>query len=236
MDSFNKANSTSYPLLPAGCYTLSGVSGVIHQGELSTGIMHISFKTKGSGAMEALKTYLLPISISSKSAVTINPLLSTTFYVVKAQPDFNDYTSYDRSTWQVIGFSSQEASGEGPDNGRAVFAIDGNVGTFWHTQWSGASPGPPHYITIDMGAVKTIHGLSFVGRQSDGGGKPNAVDVMVSSDNINWVDAGAFTLLNNKDLQKQFLPLGFKDARYFKVIVNSAYNGSYTQIAELNAF
>jgi len=55
-------------------------------------------------------------------------------------------------------------------------------------------------------------------------------------DNITWVDAGEFNLLNSQSLQKQFLPNGFQTARYFKVIINSAYGGSYTQIAELNAF
>jgi hypothetical protein len=62
------------------------------------------------------------------------------------------------------------------------------------------------------------------------------VNVMVSPDNTTWVDAGTFTLLSNRDLQKQFRPLGFKEARYFKVIINSAYNASYVQIAELNTF
>jgi len=235
VDSFNVVNKTNYTLLPARSYTLSNPTATILKGQLSTSPFTISFKTKGADAMDALKTYLLPVSIST-TAAKVNQTLRTTFYQVKAQPDFNDYPNYDRSKWQVIGFSSQEASGEGPNNGRAIFALDGNVNTFWHSNWSGASPGPPHYITIDMGAVATLHGLSFVGRQGDGGGKPNEVNVQVSVDNIKWVDAGTFNLLNNKDLQQQFLPGGFKDARYFKVTINSAYNASYMQVAELNAF
>jgi len=234
-DSFNVANKTSYPVLPDGSYILSAPSAVIPKGQLSTSPLTISIKTNGAGAMDALKTYLLPVSITS-ATVKLNPTLRTTFYLVTAQPDFNDYSVYDRSNWQVIGFSSQEANGEGTDNGRAIFALDGSTSTFWHTQWSGASPGPPHYLTVDMGEVKILHGLSFVGRQSDGGGKPNDVSVQTSLDNITWTDAGAFNLQNNKDLQKQFLPGGFKSARYFKVIINSAYNATYTQIAELNAF
>jgi hypothetical protein len=235
VDSFNVVNKTNYSLLPAASYTLSNTTATIQKGQLSTSPFTISFKTKGDGAMDALKTYLLPVSISA-TGVKVNQALRTTFYQVKAQPDFNDYPDYDRSKWQVIGFSSQEASGEGPNNGRAIFALDGDVNTFWHSNWSGAAPGPPHYIIIDMGGVATLHGLSFVGRQGDGGGKPNEVNVQVSLDNVAWVDAGTFNLLNNRDLQKQFLPGGFKDARYFKVTINSAYNASYMQIAELNAF
>jgi hypothetical protein len=234
-DSFNMANKTSYPMLPDGSYTLSAMSSVIPKGKLSTPPLSISFKTNGPGAMNALITYILPVSILNTS-VKVNENLRTTYYLIKAQPNFNDYQNYDRTNWQVIAFSSQEANGEGPNNGRAIFALDGNTATYWHTQWQGASPGPPHYLTIDMGQVETIHGLSFVGRQSDGAGKPNAVDVMVSTDNVNWTDAGSFNLQNNQDLQKVFLPNGFQQARYFQVIINSAYNASYTQIAELNAF
>jgi len=234
-DSFNVANKTSYPLLPDGSYILSANSAVIPKGKVSTTPLTISVKTTGPGAMDALKTYVLPVGITG-NPVKVREALRTTFYLVKAQPDFNDYSNYDRSNWDIIGFSSQEANGEGPNNGKAIFALDGNSSTFWHTQWSGASPGPPHYIIIDMKEVKTLHGVSFVGRQGDGSGKPNEVNIQVSLDNTTWTDAGTFNLLNNKDLQKQFLPNGFKNARYIKAIINSAYNASYTQVAEFNAF
>jgi len=235
VDSFNVANKTSYPVLPDGSYTLSSTNSVIPKGQVSTVPLSIAFKTNGAGAMAALKTYVLPVSISSTSA-KVNENLRTTFYVVKAQPDLKNYSNFDRTPWQVIGFSSQEAKGEGANNGRAIFALDGSTATYWHTQWSGASPVPPHYLIIDMGTAQMLHGLSFVGRQGTGGGKPNEVNVQISIDNITWTDAGTFTLQNNQNLQSQFLPNGFQNARYFKVIVNSAYNGSYTQIAELNAF
>lgn len=56
-------------------------------------------------------------------------------------------------------------------------------------------------------------------------------------DNITWTNAGTFNLQNNTDLQPQFLPEGFnKQARYFKVTINSAYSATYTILAVLNAF
>lgn len=235
VDSFNRANKTSYPILPDSSYALSNTSAVIPKGQVTTLPLTVSFKTKGTGAMDPLKMYVLPVSIAT-ATVKINEALRTTFYVVKAQPDFKDYSNYDRAQWVLAGFSSQEANGEGANNGRAIFALDNNNGTFWHTQWQGASPGPPHFLIIDMGTVKMLHGVSFIGRQADAGGKPNEVNVQVSADNVTWTNAGTFNLQNNKDLQPQFLPNGFKSARYFKVIINSAYGGSYTQIAELNAF
>jgi len=234
VDSFNRANNTAYTLLPEHGYTLSAISAVIPRGQLSTPPLELAVKTSGAGGIAALKDYLLPISIV-KSTVTVNEQLRTTFFVIRAQPDLADYPDFDRSAWSIVDFSSQEANGEGADNGRAVFAIDNNPATYWHTQWQGGSPGPPHYITVDMGIVKTLHGLSFLDRQSDNDGKPQSVTVETSIDNHTWEPAGSFTLQNTKDLQKQFLS-GFRDARYFRVNILSSYNATYTHLAELNAF
>lgn len=234
-DSFNTANRTNYPLLPAGSYTLSATEAVIPAGKLSTEPLTIGFKTNGAGAMTALKTYILPVSLTAKSA-TVNEGLRTTFYIVKTQPDLKDYPHYDRAAWQVVDLSSQEANGEGPNNGRVVHILDNDNGTFWHSQWQGGSPGPPHWFIIDMGTEKTLHGLSFLGRQGDHNGRANEVNVQVSLDNITWTDAGTFNLQNNKDLQSVFLPDGFRQARYFKVSINSSYSAGYSHLAELNAF
>ena len=234
VDSFNKANSTSYAALPNGSYTVAKAASLIPGGQLSTGPLRITVRTNGAGSIDALKNYLLPVTLSS-TAAKVNENLQTTFYTIKAQPDFKDYPNYDRTTWTIIGFSSQEANGEGPNNGRAIFALDGDPNTYWHTQWQGSQPGPPHYLVIDMGVIKTLHGLSFLDRQSNNDGKPNSVTVETSMDNITWEAAAAFNLQNTKSLQQQFLS-GFKQARYFKVNILSGYNATYTHLAELNAF
>jgi hypothetical protein len=235
IDSFNAVNKTNYAALPDGSYTLSATTAIIPKGAINTEPLTVSFKTNGAGAMNALKTYILPIGITGNKT-PVNEALRTTFFVVKAQPDFKDYPNYDRSGWQIVDLSSEEANGEGPNNGRAVFMLDGDNNSFWHSQWQGASPGPPHYMTVDMGTTKTLHGLSFLARQNDNSGKPNDVNVQVSTDNIIFTDAGSFNLQNNREVQLQFLPNGFKQARYFKVIINSAHNAGFSHLAELNAF
>ncbi len=234
VDSFNNANHTNYLIMPEKSYELTTPAATILHGTLSTGPLKILVKTAGAGAISFMKDYLLPVTIRNASE-KINAKLATTFYKVRAEPDINDYPIFDRTNWKIIDFSSQEASGEGPDNGRAEFALDNRSDTYWHTQWQGGSPGPPHFLTIDMGDSKTLHGLSFLDRQADGGGKPKEVTLQVSTDNSSWQDAGSFSLANVKDLQIQFLTI-FRDARYLKVIVNESYNGSYTHLAELNAF
>jgi len=233
---YNTTNKTNYEVLPSSSYSLSSVSSVVPKGKTSSEPLKITFKTKGEGAMDAFKTYLLPITLSN-STVKIKESLKTVYYLVKALPDLADYPNYDRSKFSIVGFSSQEANGEGPNNGRAVFVLDGDVNTFWHSQWQGTPATPPHFLTIDIGELKIFHGLSFLPRQGDQGGKPNEVNVQISTDNVTWTDAGNTVLQNNKNLQTVFFEKGFnKQARYLKVTVNSSYGASVTHLAELYAF
>ncbi|RBQ02307.1 BT_3987 domain-containing protein [Pedobacter miscanthi] len=233
---YNTANKTNYQVLPASAYTLSASSSVIPKGKLATEPLKVNFKTTGTGAMNAFTTYLLPITLSS-STVKVREALKTVYYVVTALPDLADYPNFDRSKFSIVDFSSQEANGEGPNNGRAVFALDGVNSTFWHSQWQNGTASPPHFLTIDMGELKTFHGLSFLARQSNDNGKPNEVNLKLSTDNVTWTDYGTLNLANTQALQSVFFPSAFnKQARYFKITINSSYGSNVTHLAELYAF
>lgn len=231
---FNEANGTSYELLPAEAYTLMASETTIPAGKLATEPLSLSVKTAGDGAVAMFKTYLLPLSI--QSTFKINEALQTTYYLITAEPDIADYPDYDRSSWKIVDFSSEEANGEGPNNGRAVFVLDGDNQTFWHSQWQGASPTPPHHVTLDMGEVKVLHGINTTARQVSGsGGKPEQVRVDISLDNEHWVEAGTFTLSATNSQQKTWLP-EFVDARYFRFVVLSSNGSSHVHLAELGAY
>lgn len=68
--------------------------------------------------------------------------------------------------WRVVRVDSEQHPGE-----QADYAIDGDPQTFWHTQWSGASPGFPHEIVIDLGKTQYLTGFTYLPRQdrADGG-------------------------------------------------------------------
>ena len=51
---------------------------------------------------------------------------------------------------------------------KAVYAIDGNPRTVWHSQFSGELAKHPHELVIDLGAVYEIRGFRYLARQ-DGG-------------------------------------------------------------------
>lgn len=237
VDSFNKKNNTSYKTLPAGSYSFTQTSAVIQKGKLATQPLELKISTGGPNAINVLTDYLLPVTLTAvKSSIKVNEDLRTTYFVIRSQPNINDYSDYNRTGWTIAGFSSEEpAEAQWGNGGQAIHALDDNTGTFWHSAWANSSPGPPHYIIVNMNETKTLHGLWFIGRQNDQEGKPKDVQVQVSMDGITWTDAGAFTLENTKATQKQFLN-GFKTAKYFKVIFTSSYNASYCHLAELGDF
>lgn len=237
VDAFNQQNGTDYPALPAGSYTFPATEGVIRKGELTTQPFEIQVKTTGAAAIDLLRYYLLPVTISTpKGSIAVNEALRTTYFLVRSQPNLADYAEMDRSKWSIAGFSSEEpAEAEWGNGGQAMHMLDGDNGTFWHTAWKNASPGPPHHITVDLGEDKELHGLWFLTRQSDHNGKPKDVKVQVSTNGTDWEDIGGFSLERTQAKQKQFLS-GFRTVRFFKVIFTSAYDASYCHLAELGAF
>lgn len=236
VDSFNQRNGTEYEILPASAYSLSENSAIIPAGALAT--MPLDVKVVPEGNMALFKPYLLPISISLKGTdFKLNETLKTAYYLVTASLSFSDFEDYNRDNWEVTEVSSEEPA-EGADNGGlGIHTIDGKNSSFWHTAWANSSPGPPHHLVVDMGETKTLHGFSFIGRQSGNAGKPQSVTIELSTNGTDWETAETFTLQNTNNQQKFFLRSGFKDARYFKIVVTAMFGGAnYTHLAELGAF
>lgn len=77
-------------------------------------------------------------------------------------------------------------------NDRAENAIDGDPNTFWHTQWDGVAPPPPHALTVDLGALQPVTGFRYLGRQGKVvNGTIAKYRFYVSTDGLNWGEPGA---------------------------------------------
>lgn len=92
-------------------------------------------------------------------------------------------------------FSSQEASGEGPNNGRAMFAFDNDLNTFWHTQYVGGTPGYPHWFIQDLGAPTTINSFR-VARRNNSNTLSTSIRVEVRNINTDWQLVGNYNPVN----------------------------------------
>jgi len=69
------------------------------------------------------------------------------------------------SAMHVVGVDSEETGAGEP--GQGTRAIDGQVTTFWHTQWVAAQPPHPHWIILDLGQILPVVALSQLPRQDN---------------------------------------------------------------------
>ncbi|KOH43091.1 DUF4998 domain-containing protein [Sunxiuqinia dokdonensis] len=120
----------------------------------------------------------------------------------------------DRSTWDVTDFSSEEPA-EGDPNGRVIAALDGDLGTFWHTQWNGGSPDYPHYFVVDMKQQVKILAVECFRRQGDDRGQAK-YKIHTSDDGVNFVDQGTFDFDNKIDAGQMASLAFMPEARYIK--------------------
>ncbi len=134
-------------------------------------------------------------------------------------------------TLKVLKVDSEEKAGE---DGKASNAVDGNPGTFWHTQWQDASPQHPHEITIELSEPATIKGFTYLPRQDQNeNGSIKDYEFFVSDDGKEFgepVKKGSFS--SGKD--KKTIMFEPKHCRYFKLRALSEINGqAWTSAAEI---
>ena len=230
---YNSACGTSYEILPADCYSLPA-SAVIPAGATCSEDLTISVDARGK--IQPFDSYLLPVTITAATGADINPQQSTVYYLLSGAEDVWNMPLADRSQWRVVEVSSEETSGEGSDNGHAIHAFDGLKSTFWHTQWKGGEPQPPHHIVVDMGQEVKMLGFQYVSRDH-GEGWPQEMTLETSLDGSSWESAGTYSDLpaEGKAEFRSYLP-GFKQARYFRLTITAVYNGKWsTHVAEINA-
>jgi len=138
-----------------------------------------------------------------------------------------------QTDWNLWYVDSEELVAE---DGAAVNAFDGNINTFWHTQWRGdPDPPHPHEIQIDPGAYYNIDGFRYLPRQ-DGGvnGRIDQYEFYVSTDGVDWGSPVATGTFANNAAEKEvlFAPV---TGQFVRLVALSEVNGNpWTSMAELN--
>lgn len=234
-DSINAARTDAgqpaFERIPDDVFEFAKGSTVIKKG--STISDNIAFSINGK-LIEEGHNYMIPVRLVSADGFSINGAQAVTYFVVKVTPPV--YPEIDRAAWTVAEVDSEEANGEGPNNGRAIFALDGLLNTFWHTQWDGGEPPLPHHITIDMHASHTLSGLYLTARQNAPNGAPKTVVVEVSADGAAWQNAGTYQLEAINARQPVFFSQQFS-GNFFRVTVTATHGDTnITFFAEISAF
>jgi hypothetical protein len=137
-----------------------------------------------------------------------------------------------KKSWTIAAFSDQEAGGEGPVNGYATAAIDGNIGTFWHSSWNDAQPPYPHWISINLGQAATISRVGLVNRQNATSGQTE-IQLMGSTNGTVWTDLGTYPFQQKN--AEQFFPVTPQRWQYIKVVLTKG-PGFYGFLGEVDLF
>jgi hypothetical protein len=135
------------------------------------------------------------------------------------------------------------ADSETPDGwentGKASATIDGNINTYWHTDYSVVVP-YPHWVLIDMQAEKHIISVDIANRQRTG--TPNAVGMKKfkiegSTDGTTFTSLGEFNFAKTNDFQS--FPVSSENGwRYLKVtaLEPQVAGTNHTFLAEIDVF
>ncbi len=123
---------------------------------------------------------------------------------------------------------------ENPENGSegpVAFAFDGDLSTFWHTQYQPSKKALPATITIDMAKAYEIAQITYVPRSGGGNGNITSYDLygkLNETDEYTLLKSG--TLTDNGDTK--VINFNKTEARYLKLVVNEGHGG-FGSAAEL---
>ena len=138
-----------------------------------------------------------------------------------------------RSRWKIVATSSFQ-KGEGDPK----HVLDGDAGTYWHSQWKPTEPKHPHSITIDFSQPLNVSAIVYQAR--DGGpasenGRVKDYEVYLSADGKTWGAPAVKGLFDNRAGEQTAKLLRPVTARYLKFIALSEVRGKlFTSVGELD--
>jgi hypothetical protein len=134
----------------------------------------------------------------------------------------------------ALGAKVLSADSEDPKN-PVKNVIDGNIDSFWHTEWGDKEPGCPHEIVIDLGKAVGFEGIVYVPRQDMSNGRIGKYEVFVSDSLGSWgkpVLSGSF-VDGESEREAKFGKV--VSGRYLRLVALSEVGGrKFTSIAELD--
>lgn len=231
VDKYNNVNNSFFSLLPKSMYT--GKDEVtLSKGENRTNIVYtINTQELTPG------NYILPIQIGALSAslngvATENIKFDTSktklFLISKLGEKLP------KDNWSIVSTTTEEPSGEGSNNGRAIHMIDDKISSFWHSKWKGGNDPLPYEIVIDMGKVHLVSQIEIVPRNISN----NSIKYLrfeTSTDGTNWEYVGHFDF--DRESNSLMYPVKTTNCRYIKLIIpKDGAENRVTSIRELTVY
>lgn len=181
LDDYNKVSGVDYALLPASSYTLPPKVSFTALDDEKT----IDIEVKREGL--SYGNYILPIYLSScsKPDFVIDEARKSCLYGISYVPDIS-------KLGRVPLTESTLTSNSHAAEGSIAAMLDGDVNTYFHSDYSGSVPAP-HYLEVAFDEQKTALNFSFTARSSQGNGTPAQIDVMGSVDGVTFYKMAAIT-------------------------------------------
>jgi len=112
-----------------------------------------------------------------------------------------------------------------PGEGKGEYAIDGNLDTMWHTQYTGTQGNFPHILAVELAQVETLKGLRFYARQQGLTGRVKACTIETSMDGETW-SAGVSATLENTEKPQDILFAAPVQAKFYRFTAHNNHDGS----------
>lgn len=222
VNTYNTENNTAYLLLPEGSYSFESVQTL----PSTSNSVNLTVTVDGSSLTPG--DYMLPIRLTGASMFSVSEANAVYPLVVRVIG-----TRFDRSGWSISA-NTQEPTGEGVGNGVATCLLDGDLSTFWHSQWSGGSQPLPHEIVVDMNRTVTLTNIGLIQRQHDSYRDVGGGEFFVSSDGSTWTSVGTFSA--QQVLEEQVFTITPTACRYFMVQITRSNRDANSSLAELYGY
>jgi hypothetical protein len=156
--------------------------------------------------------------------------------------------NFDRTGWTAESPRTESTLSDSEKN-----LFDGDISTYWCTQWSNNNkPNPPHELIITMDQLKTVNGIAFAARVNLENGAVSrirdgvikACEISFSNDGQEWTSAEEFSLpyVTNDDIENRIFFDAPHEGKYIKVKITHCYKEGGTQefyqcqLSEINVF
>ena len=218
---YNNTNGTVFQILPENSYSFAS-SMPLPNGTTETTLL---VEVKGSQLQPG--DYMLPIRIKNVSQFEISSTNAIYPMAIRIMGE-----QLDRTEWTAEA-NTEELVGEVQNNsGPVECLLDGNLQTFWHSQWQNGSHELPHEVIIDTQKEYTFTQFALV--QREGSNYVKAGNLQISSDKKNWETVGNFSL--KQESGAQVFGVTPTKGRYFKILITESYNGNNSALAEVYAY
>ncbi len=159
---------------------------------------------KYAGADNAAVTYIPPYENAAKLIIESEDHSTRNTFTINLGADVSsgdaadDSRDYDYQKTTATAASAYQGTGnEGP----AGLAVDGDTGTWWHTDWTQTVPKEDFWITLELEEETVLDALRYYGRDGSINGRVGEYQVEVSTDGEKWTPVSNGTWENKAGWQ-----------------------------------